>query len=179
MPLIRTLVRSLVVPLVVVAAAGCSSSSDDATTTTAKATTTTESAAPTTGAAASGEVDCTKLQAAISSVVALSTQAGQLAQSGEAQSVEEAQFQQVVAQAKEQVRVIDRQARAAGADPGALELYVAHNKQLVALLENLVATNDVPAFQQGVQSLDTAAFEQAQEQVGQALKDDCPTLTGG
>lgn len=174
MSVTRTLVRSLVVPLVVVAAVGCSSSSDDAST-----TTTTEAAAPTTQAAPTGEVDCAKVEAAATGLQGLGAQAQQIGSSGAGLATVDAELQQVVTAAKEQVRVIDRQARLAGTASSALEAYTGHNRQLVALFEQLVQDNDPQAFEQGLAEINTPEFEQAQSQVSAALKAACPSLTPG
>ena len=174
----RTLVRLVALPLVVVAAVGCSSTSDDATTTTAKAAPTTAAAAPT-SEAASGDVNCAKVAAAATSLQGLGAQAEQIGNSGDDQASMDAQFQQVVTQAKEEIRVIDRQARLAGTDPAALSAYTQHNRQLVVLFEQLVEDNDSAAFQQGLAAITTPEFEQAQTQVSAALKAACPSLTPG
>lgn len=178
MSVARTLVRTLALPLVVVAAVGCSSSSDDTTTTTAKAAPTTSAAAPT-AEAASGNVNCAKVAAAATSLQGLGAQAQQIGSSGSDQASMDAQFQQVVTQAKQEIQVIDRQARLAGTDPAALEAYTGHNRQLVGLFEQLVQDNNSAAFQQGLAAINTPEFEQAQTQVSAALKAACPSLTPG
>jgi len=152
------------------AGAGCSSSDESAdgstTTTTAPATSTTAVST------SSGSVDCAAVQSALTTI---STVEGQATAEGD--SFDLAQFESDIPQLKAQAEVIEQQAQTAGAPAQALELYTQRNTAVIDLLVQLGETRNQQEFQTQYQALQTPEYDDATQQVGAALKAQCPSLT--
>lgn len=152
------------------AGAGCSSSDESAdgstTTTTAPATSTTA------GSTSSGSVDCAAVQSALTTI---STVEGQATSEGD--SFDLAQFEADIPQLQAQAEEIEQQAQAAGAPAQALELYSQRNTAVIDLLVQLGETRNQQEFQTQYQALQTPEYDDATQQVGAALKAQCPSLT--
>jgi len=152
------------------AGAGCSSSDESAdgstTTTTAPATSTTAVST------SSGSVDCAAVQSALTTI---STVEGQATAEGD--SFDLAQFEADIPQLQAQAEVIEQQAQAAGAPAQALELYTQRNTAVIDLLVQLGETRNQQEFQTQYQALQTPEYDDATQQVGAALKAQCPSLT--
>lgn len=150
--------------------AGCSSSDESAdsstTTTTAPATSTTA------GSTSSGSVDCAAVQSALTTITTVEGQA-----TAEGDAFDLAQFEADIPQLQAQAEVIEQQAQAAGAPAQALELYSQRNTAVIDLLVQLGETRNQQEFQTQYQALQTPEYDDATQQVGAALKAQCPSLT--
>jgi hypothetical protein len=150
--------------------AGCSSSDESAdsstTTTTAPATSTTA------GSTSSGSVDCAAVQSALTSITTVEGQA-----TAEGDAFDLAQFEADIPQLQAQAEVIEQQAQTAGAPAQALELYSQRNTAVIDLLVQLGETRNQQEFQTQYQALQTPEYDDATQQVGAALKAQCPSLT--
>jgi hypothetical protein len=151
--------------------AGCSSSDE-----TSATTTTTTTAAPATSTtvdqASSGSVDCAAVQSALTTI---STVEGQATAEGDAFDL--VQFEADIPQLQAQAEVIEQQAQTAGAPAEALELYTQRNTAVIDLLVQLGETRNQQEFQTQYQALQTPEYDDATQQVGAALKAQCPSLT--
>jgi hypothetical protein len=150
--------------------AGCSSSDESAdsstTTTTAPATSTTA------GSTSSGSVDCAAVQGALTTITTVEGQA-----TAEGDAFDLAQFEADIPQLQAQAEVIEQQAQTAGAPAQALELYSQRNTAVIDLLVQLGETRNQQEFQTQYQALQTPEYDDATQQVGAALKAQCPSLT--
>ena len=150
--------------------AGCSSSdesADSSTTTTAAPVTST-----TAGSTSSGSVDCAAVQSALTTITTVEGQA-----TAEGDAFDLAQFEADIPKLQAQAEVIEQQAQTAGAPAQALELYSQRNTAVIDLLVQLGETRNQQEFQTQYQALQTPEYDDATQQVGAALKAQCPSLT--
>lgn len=126
----------------------------------------------TAGSTSSGSVDCAAVQSALTTI---STVEGQATAEGDAFDL--AQFEADIPQLRAQAEVIEQQAQTAGAPAQALDLYTQRNTAVIDLLVQLGETRNQQEFQTQYQGLQTPEGDDATQQVGAALKAQCPSLT--
>lgn len=151
-------------------AAGCSSSDESS----ASSTTTTAAPATTTtaGSAATGSVDCAAVQSALTSISTLESQV-----TAEGDNLNLSEFEADIPKLQSQAQVIEEQAKAAGAPAEALQLYAQRNAAVIELLVQLGQNQNQQEFQTQYQALQTPEYDTATQEVGSALKAQCPSLS--
>jgi hypothetical protein len=167
---IAALVLVATVGLTAAACGGSDESSSSSTTTTAAAESTTSTTAS--SGSSTGEVDCASVQTALDTVAQLSEKA-----TSEGAAFNAQQFAADLPELRTQTGVLEEQATLAGAPAEAVQLYTAGNNTLIDLLEQFAQNENSQEFESGLQSYQTPEYTAASDQISEALRAQCPTLT--
>lgn len=176
-PSVSTRVAAVVLAVTLGATAAACGGSDESSSSSTTSTTAVESTTSTTSTTAasgstSGEVDCASVQTALDTVAQLSEQA-----TSEGSAFNAQQFLADLPKLQAQTGVLEEQATLAGAPAEAIQLYTAGNNTLIGLLEQFGRNENQQEFEAGLQGYQTPEYTSASDQISEALRAKCPTLT--